>query len=96
MFVSRSGMSLEMEYPVSVRKPWSQAIRTGEHLFRAGVEGWRSSPDDPDLLTGLSHAASGVRLALLEHHSATGIEHLHRRRLRDLRRTSLPSPARVN
>jgi lantibiotic modifying enzyme len=74
VFVSRSGMSLEMEYPVSVRKPWSQAIRTGEHLFRAGVEGWRSSPDDPGLLTGLSHAASGVRLALLEHHSATGIE----------------------
>jgi Lanthionine synthetase C-like protein/HopA1 effector protein family len=52
----------------------SQAIRIGEHLCRAGVEGWRSARDDPTLLTGLSHGASGIGLAMLELHSATGIE----------------------
>jgi hypothetical protein len=51
-----------------------QAVRLGEHLCRVGVESWRSAGDDPQLLTGLSHGASGIGLAMLELYSATGVE----------------------
>jgi lantibiotic modifying enzyme len=51
-----------------------QAARLGEQLCRAGVKSWRSAGDDPHLLTGLSHGTSGIGLAMLELHSATGIK----------------------
>lgn len=51
-----------------------QAVRLGDHLCRVGVKAWRSPGGDPQLLTGLSHGASGIGLALLELHSATGME----------------------
>ena len=52
----------------------SLAVRLADDLCRAGVNGWRSAGDDPELLTGLSHGASGIGLALLELHAATGAE----------------------
>jgi Lanthionine synthetase C-like protein/HopA1 effector protein family len=49
------------------------ARRLGDALAGAGISAWRRPGNEPLLLTGLSHGACGIGLALLELHAATGV-----------------------
>ena len=56
----------------------ARAVDCGEHLLRAchrdgrGNTGWRTLSDTTAFLTGFSHGAAGIALALLRLHRATG------------------------